>query len=318
MKPVRIILIGAGKMGKAHIEAFQGIPHVEIVAVVSRGGASAQRLAEENRIPYFGSNWKKVAELAKPNAGVVAVSHVESDKVCEELIDAGLHILAEKPVGLHSDKIKTLAEKAVAKGLINQVGVNRRYYPSIIASLDLVRFYGNLNGLTILAPDPVAFYKGLGTYDIEVYENWSVMNTIHVLDIINLSLGKPKKISSFKGVQTQETSFASILEYPDGALCHVICQNNAGGMPDWKLVFHGDGIEVHLGPMEKGYYSVGDQRFELECPAGNSKQSLRAQALSFIEAISNNSALVFPASDFRNHAQSVDIINSMLNSYDHS
>ncbi len=42
MESVRLLIIGAGKMGAQHAEAFSNLANVELVGIVSKGGKSAK------------------------------------------------------------------------------------------------------------------------------------------------------------------------------------------------------------------------------------------------------------------------------------
>ncbi len=79
-----------------------------------------------------------------------------------EVIEASYPIFAEKPVSLNSKEAFELAELAESKNLLNMVGVNRRFYSTVIQAGDLIKFYGDLKGLTLIAPDPVESLSGHG------------------------------------------------------------------------------------------------------------------------------------------------------------
>ncbi|MHB1277546.1 MAG: Gfo/Idh/MocA family protein [Bacteroidia bacterium] len=313
---VKLIIIGAGKMGQSHVAAFSGIPGLEIVGIVSKGGNSAESLAQEFGIPYFGIDWRAMALETGANACVVAVAHLESESLCKEIIEFGLHVLAEKPVSINPETLKVIGEMADSKGLVNMAGVNRRFYTTIIQALDTIRFYGDLKGLTVIAPDPVREYMAMGTYSTEVYQQWAVMNTLHIFDIINLALGYPNEIIGRGRFDDLENSWSCILSYPDDILCTVIGNNNSGGMQDWQIIFHGEGMSVQLGPLEKGFLRINGETLPLRNVElkGKFKAGLREQALAFTEAIRNGSGTYYPVSDFRDHAQTIRLVDQMIQS----
>ncbi len=116
-------------------------------------------------------------------------------------------------------------------------------------------------------------YRAMATYDEEVYANWPVVNTIHAYDLINLYLGSPKSSISFANSSEQDRSYSAVLEYESGQVCHVISQNDAGGMQNWKLILHGDGIEVTLGPLEQISYKVMEEEQKSYLRKGRYKQA---------------------------------------------
>ncbi len=99
--PIRLGLIGAGIfMRDAHLPSLQRLSHrYHIVAICSKGGASARRLAET--LPYPVSIYTDPAELLA-NPEIDAVDIVLPIDVLPEVIEmalrAGKHVVSEKPI----------------------------------------------------------------------------------------------------------------------------------------------------------------------------------------------------------------------------
>ena len=152
---IRLLIIGAGKMGAAHAHAFATVPEVEIVGITSRSGDTAGKLAATAGVATTGTDWREVAKRTHAHAAVVAVSHEVNEAITGDVIEAGLHVLAEKPVAFSSAAVEKLAARARARGVIAMAAVNRRYYRAVLAALDEIRFAGKLLGVTAFAPEPV-------------------------------------------------------------------------------------------------------------------------------------------------------------------
>ena len=311
-----MLLIGAGKMGEAHAAAFKSCTDVEIVGVVSRGGDSAGRLAAKYDIPCWGTTWQAVAEMTQPHACVVAVSHLLNEKITAEVIEQGLHTLAEKPVSLNSMVIQSLAEQAQKKGIIAMAAMNRRFYPTVTAAVEIVRFYGPLAGITIIAPDPVRPYRAGHKYDPVIYDNWTRMNTLHAIDLLRLIGGK---IESLCGrIQYSEAigerSISAMIEFRSGALGSFISYGSHSGQ--WELRLHGDGVEAQLIPLERGTIRIGNA-LPVSLPASDSHRSLKPgllqQAQAFLESIRDLGAVAPPGSDFFDHACTMEFVEQLVN-----
>lgn len=70
---------------------------------------------------------------------IVCVRHNLSAKICQRVIKAGKHLLAEKPVGLNSAEIITLKAAANRAGVVASVLYVRRAHPCMIATRQLLQ-----------------------------------------------------------------------------------------------------------------------------------------------------------------------------------
>jgi predicted dehydrogenase len=314
-EPVRLLMIGAGKMGEAHAAAFKRLNEVEIVGVVSRSGDSARRLAASYDIPHWGTDWIELANATQPHACVVAVSHLLNERITTEAIEYGLHTLAEKPVSLNGAVVQALAGKAQEKGIVAMAAMNRRFYPTITAALDIVRFYGPITGVTVIAPDPVRPYRARDKYDAEIYENWTRMNTLHAIDLLRLIGGEVEALCG--AVQTSEAigerSIATMLRFQNGALGAFSSYGSHPGQ--WETRIHGDGVEAYLLPLEQGVIRIGNAR-PVPLPASENsaglKPGLPEQARAFIESIKYLGAVAPPGSDFFDHACTMQLVEKIV------
>lgn len=84
------------------------------------------------------TNWDEFLSSGIQAAFVLtpADTHYE---LCDRLLEAGIHILVEKPPTTSSRATLTLAKKALQKKLVLMIGFNRRFSPPIIHARDLLR-----------------------------------------------------------------------------------------------------------------------------------------------------------------------------------
>lgn len=138
MKPVRILIVGTGGMAKAHVEAYQAIDGVTVVAGVD---TNAERLAAFNTTHGIAHGFASVAE-ALAWGEFDAVSNVTPDPVhyptTMPLLAAGKHVMCEKPLAAnhaHAAEMTAAAEKA---GVINMVNLTYRNVASLNKAAELV------------------------------------------------------------------------------------------------------------------------------------------------------------------------------------
>ena len=313
---IGLLLIGAGKMGRAHAAAFASVDGVEIVGIASRGGESAARLAMELGVGRWSKDWCELADETKPHACVIAVSHLLNEAVTTEVIDRGLHVLSEKPVAFHSEAIRTIAARAEDKGVVAMAAMNRRFYPSVVTAIDMVRFYGTVQGVTVVAPDPVRAFRATRKHDPKVYDSWFRANTLHAIDLLRLVGGEVQTISgdAHFNESVGERSIVATIRFCSGTLGCFIAHSGAGGPWAWELRIHGDGVEASVTPLEKGSIRI-DGMSPRPLPSSldpdGLKPGLRAQALAFIELIRSGGASVPPVSDLNDHARTMELAESL-------
>lgn len=147
MNKIRIGLVGAGWMGKAHSGALlnaqmlfgpeYGTAEFEIVADSNEESAKeAQHKVGFNRMT---TDWKAV--VSDPNVDLVDIATPNSFHytVAKEALLNGKHVYCEKPLSISAEQSKELAELAKEKGVVNYVGYNNTMNPANAYVRDLVQ-----------------------------------------------------------------------------------------------------------------------------------------------------------------------------------
>ena len=127
---IKVGVIGAGFIGPAHIEAIrrQGL---EVLALAETGQKDADKAAERLMIPKAYGDWRDL--VADPEIDVVHVTspnylHFEHAKGA---LEAGKHVICEKPLAMTTEESAELVKLAEEKNLVNAVNFNLRFYPLI-------------------------------------------------------------------------------------------------------------------------------------------------------------------------------------------
>src|SRR5947207_2821696 len=129
--------IGAGDISILHAAAVKKCPGAKLVGLWNRG----QDRAKERAADFGCKNYKTPAELvADPAIDAVFVltnleTHLEYTKLA---LDAGKHVLVEKPVGVSVGEILQMRDAAAAKKLICMPGHNYIYESSMMRTHELV------------------------------------------------------------------------------------------------------------------------------------------------------------------------------------
>lgn len=122
--PVRVAVVGSGYFGRFHANHYSRNERAKLVAVVDSDPERARAVAAE-----FGSeavfDYRSI--LGKVDAASIAVPTPLHYEVARDLIEAGIHVLVEKPVTDNVESGDKLASLAEARKAVLQVGHIERF-----------------------------------------------------------------------------------------------------------------------------------------------------------------------------------------------
>jgi predicted dehydrogenase len=131
MSGIRTALIGTGFMGRTHAEAIRRLGNVEIAAVASADEPRAREFAELHGIGRATGDYRTI--LADPGIDAVHVltPNALHHEVARAALEAGKHVVCEKPLTVSVAEAQDLAAMAARTNLANCVEHNLRYYPLV-------------------------------------------------------------------------------------------------------------------------------------------------------------------------------------------
>ena len=137
-RPLRVLVAGAGHMGRLHAgKVAAAAPELELVGVSDRHPERAEALARELGGVRAVRDPLALAEQA--DAAIVAVSTVAHAEVAAALLDAGLDVLVEKPIAATVAEAEELIERARKAGRVLLVGHLEWHNPALVAVRDRIR-----------------------------------------------------------------------------------------------------------------------------------------------------------------------------------
>jgi len=136
MGKLRMAVIGAGRLGTFHAQKLAVREDVQLAAVVDPIAAQRNRLAELCRTNPL-AHYRPL--LGRIDAAVVAAPTHLHFAIGQDLLQAGIHCLIEKPLADRLDQADQLVDRARRQGVVLQVGHIERFNPAFEAALPLVR-----------------------------------------------------------------------------------------------------------------------------------------------------------------------------------
>jgi UDP-N-acetyl-2-amino-2-deoxyglucuronate dehydrogenase len=130
MRPVRIALVGCGKVAGVHADALAAVPEAEFVAACDISAERASAFAAKHRVRPF-SDLGTMLRDAAPEAVIIGTPHPLHAEAAVRAAEAGVHVLVEKPLAAtlaDADAMLAAARKSgVTLGVISQ----RRFYEPV-------------------------------------------------------------------------------------------------------------------------------------------------------------------------------------------
>jgi predicted dehydrogenase len=126
----RVAVIGAGVMGRHHAGVYMALPSASLVAVVDPDGAAREYAASRYGCEVFESVDAMLAATDVEAASVAAPTSLHH-ALSTRLLEAGIHILVEKPVATDVAQARELAALSRMRGRVMQVGHITRFYRAV-------------------------------------------------------------------------------------------------------------------------------------------------------------------------------------------
>jgi predicted dehydrogenase len=182
----RAAVVGAGHMGQYHILAMMELWDVQLVGVVDADVARARELAAHYGTRAFGDH-RELAGLV--DVATVAVPTEQHFAVARDLLEAGVHVLVEKPMTATLEEAKELFRVARQQQRVLHVG-------------HVERFNGAVQELRKIVERPILIEsRRLGPFVPRVQKDSVVMDLmIHDIDIVlGLVTGEPRRLAAVGG-----------------------------------------------------------------------------------------------------------------------
>jgi len=208
---VKVGVVGVGRMGKYHVGILSELPEVELTAVVDIDSKCRKVIEENYGTPGF-ENYKDM--YGKVDAAVVAVPTGLHFSIAKDLLNAGIHVLLEKPCANNLDHARELFQIAEDKALILHVG-------------HVERFNGAVQELHKIVDSPIFVEcRRMGPFTDRIKDDGVVLDImIHDIDII-LNLIQSRVTKTFvlgaSIFSTKDDLVNAQLEFENGCIANIV------------------------------------------------------------------------------------------------
>lgn len=287
-RELRIALVGAGPAGQAHAFGYRNVPmahDLQDVRLVldtvvdpnlELGASVAARYGFERHV----ASVDELLATSSVDAVSVALPNHLAAPTLTRLLNAGKHVLAEKPLGRNATEAQLLCDLAAAKGVVAGVGFSYRRIPALAAAAKAVA--DGAIGTPYLAT--ARFYADYAL-DPETPLNWRFLKQTagagtlmdmgtHALDALEFLVGPISEVTasvlhtsiptrpdltapgSRGAVDTDDTALVS-LRFAGGAVGTMVASRVTAGIPvDLSVEVFGSAGHIRFSFEEMSYYTL--------------------------------------------------------------
>ena len=280
-------IVGCGVVADYHIGAIEEIDGADLVSVYSRSESSARDTGEKHDVPWF-TDHLEMYESDQLDVVCICTPSGVRIPIVTDAVDAGKHLIVEKPLAVNITDMDLIISQAGAKG-IKLMGVFQLRYGPAARRVKRAVQEGKL-GKVVLGDAYIKWFRPQEYYDSADWRgNWGLegggalmTQGSHNVDLLQWIMGPVKRVYARMGtlvhdVEVEDTVVAA-LEYENGAL-GVIEATTAShpGLPA-KLEFSGSQGTI---VMEADQVTLWDVE-------GESSESAEAETTDLAKAASDS------------------------------
>ena len=254
----RYCLIGCGRVSPEHIRAARknGLEIAGLCDVDPQSLAENLGWAALDDVPVY-ENYRDMLRRVKPQLCAIATPSGLHAQMALECLEAGAHVIVEKPIAMHLKDALAVQETAKRLGLTVCNNLQNRFNPAVQALRKAVEAgrFGHLYSASMQLRwhRGEDYYRSAAWRGTRALDGGCMMNQgIHGIDLLNWMLGSaPRRVTAFTATMARkiecEDLGLALVEYPD-ALASIECTTlRYPGLDEEILEFSGELGVVRLG-----------------------------------------------------------------------
>ncbi|UKS30963.1 Gfo/Idh/MocA family oxidoreductase [Paenibacillus sp. HWE-109] len=221
----RFGIIGCGSVADFHIEAIRQMEEAELTCVSSRNEAKAQKNAEQESCAWT-TDYHELLSRADVDIVCVTTSSGSHARIGLDVLNAGKHLIIEKPIAMSSQEAMELVRTAKERGVILSV-ISQRRFEAQNQAIKRVLDEGSL-GKLLLAELSIPFFRSQAYYESADWrgtrneDGGVLMNQgIHGLDLLLWFAGEIQSVFGKIATQTHQMEAEdlglALLQFKNGA-----------------------------------------------------------------------------------------------------
>lgn len=206
-EPLRVGVVGLGLAGQIHLVSYSAIPGVEVIAVADSNPDLLRQVGESAGIPCNYSSWEDLVALDGLDAVSVATPTFLHAPVALAALEAGLHVLCEKPLARTAGEAETMVAAAVRADRVLQTVFNYRRRDDV----QTLKRHIDLGGLGRIYHSKASWLRRRSTPGLNSWFTSRALSGggplidlgVHLLDTVLYLLGEPGILSATAATHAQ-------------------------------------------------------------------------------------------------------------------
>ena len=228
---------------RAHLPALKSHPRADIAAICGRNRVRAEEMANKYDVPRVFTDYREMIERGNLDALIVAVPDDLHYSVTMDALDAGLHVVCEKPLALNVEQARAMYEKAQAARVKHMVFFTWRWMPHFQYLKELVDA-GHVGVPLVFHGEFLMGYGWDGEYRWRFDRRRAngVLGDLgsHMIDFARWYMGDISRVSSHLATFASPANTAAALCEPanDSVLLMLEFENGSQGMIHVSVTAH--------------------------------------------------------------------------------
>jgi predicted dehydrogenase len=131
MKKLKTAVFGTGFMGRVHTEGIRRLGNVEVAAIAASNDEKARKFGDEVGVARTTGDYRTLLNDREIDAVHICTPNALHFPMAKAALEAGKHVLCEKPLAVSAAEGKKLVDLARKKNLANCTFHNLRFYPMV-------------------------------------------------------------------------------------------------------------------------------------------------------------------------------------------
>ncbi len=318
---LKVAVIGGGNIAQKHLPVLKDIAEAELASLVDANPQTLQESADRFGIANRWSSHHDLLAKDRPDAVFVMVSVLSMAEVAAEFIEAGVPTFLEKPPGLYTSDTRRLAALAEEHNTLAMVGVNRRFYSTMLEGRKRLLDEGPIRSITVEAHESIQRVRdNAAKWPEEVMRRWSAANGIHALDQLRFFAGDVASVDAQH--HTVEGPMpdccTAIIEFEQGAVGRALMDWFAPGAFRFDVRAVGATLTCVDGFDRLSFQRRGDDSELIEPDEIDRryKAGFFLQDQTFIDCVRTGKPLPFPACTLDDAAKTMELVDPVAGTGD--
>jgi predicted dehydrogenase len=294
---LKVGLVGAGRVAQAYADAFAYCKGVKLVAVADTCPEVAEVMGKKIGCPSY-VNPESMARNCQLDAAIVCTPPTSHPDISIALLNAGVHVLCEKPFSIKVQDARRMVHTARKNGLKLTMASKFRFVADVILAKKMM-LSGSLGDLIL--------FENVFANRVDMSKRWNsipevsgggvlIDNGTHSVDLMRYFLGSLAEVHVLEGRRSQglpvEDTVAMSVRSTTGAIGNIDLSWSIDKQRTSFLDIYGSRGTISIGWHESRYFDYSAKEWVVLGKGYDKLQAFRSQIENFVKAIRGGEPLL--------------------------